>query len=76
MANTNKILASQQLREVAAQKEAELLGKNVFKETSSEYSATKVPTEIDGALQERVKLTVSNIFTEENGYKNPDGENI
>lgn len=76
MPDTNRAPASQQLRETAAEKERELMGKNEFRENSSEYGITLVPEEIDGALEERTKLTVINMFTEGNEYQNPDGENV
>ena len=76
MPDTNRPPASQQLREVAVQKEGELEAMNAFQPESKEYSANVVPAEIDGAKEERIKLTVMNPFTEAEGYKNPDGVNI
>jgi hypothetical protein len=72
MPDTNRPAAAVQLREVAAQQEDALLGKNAFQENSKEYNAGAVPTEIDGALQDRTQLTVMNMFNGDNEYKNPD----
>ena len=76
MPDTNRVPAAQQLRDVAVQKEGELEAMNAFQPESKEYDATKVPAEIDGAKEERAKLTVMNSFTEAEFYKNPDGANI
>lgn len=75
MPDTNRQPASTILRQTAVEQEAALLGKNEFREDSAEYDATKVPTEIDGAKEERIKLTVMNTFNGDNEYKNPDGTN-
>jgi hypothetical protein len=76
MADTNRKPASTVLRDVAVQEETKTLAINKWREDSEEYGFTKVPTEIDGALEERVKQTVINFFGEDNPYKNPDGENV
>lgn len=76
MPDTNRVPAATQLRNVAVQKEGELEAMNAFQQESKEYSANAVPTEIDGAKEERAKLMVMNPFTEAEGYKNPDGEGI
>jgi hypothetical protein len=73
MPDTNRPAASEILRQTAVEQEAALLGKNEYREESAEYDATKVPTEIDGAKDERTKLTVMNMFSGDNEYKNPDG---
>lgn len=62
MPDNNNPSAAEQLRQVAAQKENELLVKNTFQEESNEYSASKVPAEIDGALTERSTLSGMNEF--------------
>jgi len=74
MADTQKKPASQILRDTAIKEQKAELGKNEYKENSSEYNATQVPEEIDGAEKERIKLKVMNQFTDEEGYKNPDSE--
>jgi hypothetical protein len=76
MPDTNKAPASQILRETAVQEETKLLGKNEFRESSSEYGIGSTPEEINGAKEERTKLTVINMFTDGSPYQNPDGENI
>jgi len=76
MPNTERQPAAEILRNVAAQKENELLARNEFQVDSKPYDATKVPEEIDGAKAERIKLGVMNMYSEGNDYKNPDGENI
>lgn len=78
MPDTNRITAAQQLRQVATQKESELLGKNEYQSESTEYQidGSSAPVEINGAKQERTKLSVMNTFTNENEYKNPDGVGI
>jgi signal recognition particle GTPase len=78
MPDTNRPSAAQQLRQVAVQQEAELLGKNEYKEESTEYQidGSSTPTEIDGAKQERTKLSVMNIYNGDNTYQNPDGVTI
>lgn len=69
MPNTNVPQASEQLRQIAIQKEDELMGKNPFKELSNEYGFSKVPEEIDGARKERTDLIVQNPFqVESNEY--------
>ena len=76
MANTERQPAAEILRNVATQKENELLARNEFQEGSNGYDATKVPEEIDGAEGERNKLGIMNMYNEGNDYKNPDGEDI
>jgi signal recognition particle GTPase len=76
MPDTNRPPAAQQLREVAVQEETKLLASNTFQEESKEYSASVAPAEINGAKDERTKLSVMNMFNESNEYKNPDGANI
>lgn len=76
MAEIQRVPAAQQLRDVAKKQENDLLVKNAFQDGSSEYSANAVPTEIDGAMQERTRLNVMNMFNESTPYKNPEGENI
>ncbi len=78
MPDTNRPSAAQQLRQVAVQKETELLAKNDYQEDSKEYQidGSSTPTEINGAKQERTKLSVMNMFSGDNEYKNPDGAGI
>lgn len=73
MPEIQRVPASTTLREVAATQETVLTGQNEFKESSTEYSVSVVPNEINGALTERTKLTVANMYNESNFYKNPDG---
>jgi hypothetical protein len=67
-----RVPAAQILRQTAIQEEASELGRNEYRENSSEYSATTVPVEIDGSGTERVKQSVINMYTQDNEYKNPD----
>ena len=78
MPDTNRPSAAEQLRKVAVQKETELLAKNEYQEDSREYQidGSSTPNEINGAKQERTKLTVMNMFNGDNEYKNPDGVGI
>lgn len=74
MPDSSRRPASLQLRETAEQEQIAELAKNEFRENSSEYGVTKVPEEIDGALEERTKLTVMNMYNENGEYRNPDNE--
>ena len=76
MPESQRIAASDILRQTAVEQETMLRGKNEFRETSTEYSAGVVPDEIDGSKDVRTKLTVINLFTENQGYKSPDGANV
>ena len=74
MADVSKKPASTILRETAIQEQKAELGKNEFREDSAEYTANSIPEEIDGAKEERIKLSVMNQFNEDAEYRNPDGE--
>jgi hypothetical protein len=67
-----RVPASQILRQTATQEEATELGKNQYRENDAEYSANVVPDEIDDAGTERTQLSAINMYTENNGYTNPD----
>ena len=76
MAETERVPASTILREVGVKEENTQTAKNAFVEDSSEYGAGVVPEEINGAVKERTKMGVMNMFNESNIYRNPDVDGL